>query len=456
MSISSGYYHACTLASDGYTTCWAFNSPDNLAAKPPREQLMLPTAIEWPQDITEAAAASTNTPTPTLTPVTTSTLTPTQALEEPKDILQTQSANILIIEPSVSFHALRAGARTGDPVGVSLSVGNVDPKLRQNIIASVQAPTGLSLNGASCTSTGLCTAIFELSSGQQDTMQLEAISNQAGNYTLVADVTYSSGGSASNTLSKSLELNITDSTEVIIHANQTDVELGEYVSLTLTAANSIARPTMTLQLILRIPSGWVLSGTGFAESCAGQCIATYEVNQGEQRTIYLQLEPNQEGSVEVEALMEWYFGEDESTLEKKEESLRLNATAPTALPTPTVVPIGPIDAIIERPVSLGGAAFVWVALIVILAFLMFLRTQNVWSGLAFKVTILALVLVIGFWGALLWYGLGEAGAIGNGGIDGYQAATEFLKYYAALAIVFGMIVGMIVQAIINDYDDESD
>ena len=156
-------------------------------------------------------------------------------------------------------------------------------------------------------------------------MQLNATANQAGDFVLVAEVAWSSPGGTPVRSSMSLELRIVDpiegETDVIIHATQTEVNMGEPVTLNLAATNSIAKPPMTLKFILRTPSGWALSGSGFTTSCAGQCIATYTVESGEQRNITLEMLPKQVGSVAVEARMEWYFGEDTSTLERKVESL---------------------------------------------------------------------------------------------------------------------------------------
>ncbi len=242
-------------------------------------------------------------------------------------------------EPSVSFHASRRDAKTGQPIEAYLSVGNVDPSLDLKVIVAIQAPPGLLLSGDSCASPGLCTGSFDLSSGQNDTIELRAIANQAGLYVLTADVTWRTGEVESTTTSTSLELNITDpaegQTDVIIHADRTEVSLGDAVELTLTAANSIVKPPMTLKLILRTPSGWSLKGSGFAESCAGQCVATYTVDTGNQRNIDLELVPNQIGRANVEARLEWYFGDDESTLEKRGESLEINVVDRLAVTTET-------------------------------------------------------------------------------------------------------------------------
>ena len=344
-------------------------------------------------------------------------------------------------EPSVSFHASRGDARTGQPVEISLSVGNVDPSLDMKVTVAIKAPTGLSLNGASCASPGLCTAIHDLTSGQHSTMQLTAIANEAGRFVLVADVTWRSGGGDPSSLSRFLELNIEDAaegeTDVIVHADRTEVELGEPVRLTLTAANSIAKPPMTLKLTLGTPSGWSLSGSGFAESCAGQCIATYDVDKGEQRNIDLELVPNEAGSVEVVARLEWYFGGDVSTLERKADSLSLNAIAPLV---PTSVPaarpvVHEVNDILGRPDTLGVLGVCIVVAVLAFATTVFLRGQMRWFGFGPSITIYILTIVIYILGASFVWGI-AAGQIAN--------RLEPVLFYSAFywLLAFGVIYNL--------------
>ena len=114
-----------------------------------------------------------------------------------------------------------------------------------------------------------------------------------------------------------------------LHATQTEVTLGDPVRLQLSVVNSIARPVMTLKLILQVPSGWSMSGSGFAGSCTGQCTATYDVASGDQRSIDIEMQPNQAGSFTVESQMEWWFGNDVSTLDGKTVSLPLTVLGQT-------------------------------------------------------------------------------------------------------------------------------
>ena len=115
-----------------------------------------------------------------------------------------------------------------------------------------------------------------------------------------------------------------------LHAKQTDRVLEN--PSRFSCLSSTPWPEM---LILQVPSGWSMSGSGFSESCTGQCTAS--MCPGDQRSVELEMQPNQAGSFTVEAQMEWWFGEDTSTLDGKAVSLPLNVI-PLATPVPTALP----------------------------------------------------------------------------------------------------------------------
>ncbi len=305
----------------GWSSYTASDTTNRLAVTP--TPTSTPTSINTP----------TITPTPTIPP--TPTMTPTATVSPTPTISPTPE------EPEVHLHASSLDTKTGQPIAITLSTQNVSSNPVLTFDIALLAPSGLSLSGASCSSPGRCAATLELKGGEQEVMQLEATANQAGEFDLEAEVTWHLGdGSAGSSLSKSVTLNIADPVEgepeVTLHAELTDVNVGEAVTLNLAAANSIAKPQMDLKLIIRTPSGWSLSGTGFSEACAGQCVATYKVDPGQLRNITLQMLPNQSGRANVEARLEWYFGGDTSTLTKKVEVLAVNVTQPQPTPTPAV------------------------------------------------------------------------------------------------------------------------
>jgi hypothetical protein len=123
--------------------------------------------------------------------------------------------------------------------------------------------------------------------------------------------------------------------------------VGEPMPATLSIVSSIAKPEMTVRLIITLPSGMSLSGAEFSEACAGQCVAVYKVGPGQLRNVGLTLQPNQAGEFTVEGNIEWFFGEDRETVFRKNVSLEVTVTdaettrvqaLPTATPTPTPTP----------------------------------------------------------------------------------------------------------------------
>ena len=256
-------------------------------------------------------------------------------------------------EPEAYLHAASLEAKTGQAVAITLSVQNVSSNPTLNFDIALQAPSGLALkrgDGAACASPGRCAETSELSGGQQAVMHMEATANRAGEYVLDASVRWHAGdGSAVRSLSKplTLTLKVTDpvegDTEVILHTERTKVNLGEPVRLTLAATNSIAKPPMMLQFVLKMPSGWsLLSGFDTKACVGGLCTADYKIDTGGQRNISVEMLPNQAGTVFVEVRMEWYFEGDKAVLAQKEtkEELHVVDAQPAAVSAAANVPGG--------------------------------------------------------------------------------------------------------------------
>ena len=255
----------------------------------------------------------------------------------------------------MNFHASQTEIATGEPVVLTLSVANsiVRPEMALQLI--LQLPSGVSVSGegirGACSVQ--CSVTYKVPTGENRDFLLTAVPNQPGSFNIGGrmewyfgdDLTTHGGKSTSLAISAVEPVapptptppNIGEPT-VNLHATQTEVGIGEPVVLTLAADNSIAKPEMTLKFILQVPSGWSISGAGFAEACSGQCTATYQVPSGEQKSIFLEMLPNQTGSFNAEALMEWYFGDDVSTLTRESKSLALNVVGPAANPTPIYIP----------------------------------------------------------------------------------------------------------------------
>ena len=236
----------------------------------------------------------------------------------------------------VNFHAEATETKPGQPVNVSLAVVNLktNPDIEVHVV--LRSPTGLLLAGDSCPSVAQCSDAYELSSGATNNMSVRATAKDPGQFTMEAQVTWKAKDGEPAQLKESLALRVVEpvagETAVTLHASQTDVRVGEPVRLNLSAINSIVKPPMKLILIIKAPSGWSVTGAGFATGCGPQCKADYDLESGQLRDIDVLMVPNQPGDFEVEALMEWYFDGDTSTLEKRVETVHVNVLGD---PTPT-------------------------------------------------------------------------------------------------------------------------
>ena len=95
-----------------------------------------------------------------------------------------------------------------------------------------------------------------------------------------------------------------------LHGERTEVVLGDaedLVAFSLSILNSLVQPEMTVSLRLQAPSGWSLSGEGFANECSSQCSATYRVSGGEQKFVEFTGRPNQVGQFRFQGNLEWFF-----------------------------------------------------------------------------------------------------------------------------------------------------
>ena len=102
--------------------------------------------------------------------------------------------------------------------------------------------------------------------------------------------------------------------------------VGSPVNLSLAIVNSLYKPTMHVQLIIIIPSGWVISGIGIADACTGLYNASYEVESGENRPVSLTLAPVQVGEYDFQGSLEWFFDGPEELCSPKPCGLQVNHT----------------------------------------------------------------------------------------------------------------------------------
>ena len=304
-----------------------------------------PTPTPTPTPRPEPTNVPARPPTPTIAPTRAPAVTPTPRPTPMPD------------EPIINFHASQTEVITGEPVTLTLSVANSIRKPDMTLQLVLQLPANWSASGEgigeSCFSQ--CNATYKVPTGESRDFQLTAISRQPGAARIDSRMEWYFGADLDNygAKSESLTLNVIDRDppNVNLHATQTEVTLGEPIVLNLTAANPITNPEATLQLVLKAPSGWSVSGAGFAQSCTGQCIATYQIPPGEQQSININMLPNQPGLFFVTGDLTWYFGNDRETAGNKSVSLDLNVAplastatlipppSPNPTPTPTPTPV---------------------------------------------------------------------------------------------------------------------
>jgi hypothetical protein len=231
-----------------------------------------------------------------------------------------------------SFHSSKTDAATGDMITLEMAVSNSIAHPEATVQTLVRVPPGLSIQREGLDGCALAQCSFDmfLAPGENTSFSVPVTASQAGSFDVTAHTEwFYDDPEQTRGKTETLTLSISDpkagATSVTIHADKTKTEVGSPITLTLAAANSIAKPEMTLNLALFVPSGWSAAGAGFTEACAGRCTATYAMQPGAQRNINLTLTPNQTGRATVKANMEWFFGEDRNTLQTLSKSLRLDA-----------------------------------------------------------------------------------------------------------------------------------
>ncbi|MBU3966899.1 MAG: LemA family protein [Euryarchaeota archaeon] len=144
-------------------------------------------------------------------------------------------------------------------------------------------------------------AYFKADKGAQDVPKVNF--NQPG-------ATTSPSASPSATTSPTIT-----NASVELYGDKTDVEVGENIVLKLSAVNLITKPEMTVQVILKPPSGMSVTSSEFVVAGAGQYTSTYKLQPGSARNIEIMLKTTQTGNFIVEGRVIYYFGTDLSTQE---------------------------------------------------------------------------------------------------------------------------------------------
>lgn len=114
---------------------------------------------------------------------------------------------------------------------------------------------------------------------------------------------------------------------VYLYGHKTDVTVGEDILLDLSAINLITRPQMTVQLILKVPSGMSVTSSGFIFGGGGQYTSTFTVEPGEAKLIEVHIIANQAGNFNVVGDICYYFGGNVSTASYESTTLPVKVSA---------------------------------------------------------------------------------------------------------------------------------
>jgi LemA protein len=142
---------------------------------------------------------------------------------------------------------------------------------------------------------------FEAEKGAQDVPKVNF--NQPGTTT-----------SPSVSPSATTSLTVTNAS-IELYGDKTDVEVGENIVLKLSAVNLITKPEMTVQVILKPPSGMSVISSEFVVAGSGQYTTTYKIEPGSARNIEIMMKTTQTGDFIIEGKVIYYFGTDLSTQE---------------------------------------------------------------------------------------------------------------------------------------------
>ena len=124
---------------------------------------------------------------------------------------------------------------------------------------------------------------------------------------------------------------------VVFQSTKKTIKKGENAVFTLGALNPIGRKNMTVELILKTPSGVSVSGISFVKSGSGMYQATYEIEPGgEMKFITMNIIGNELGTHNIEA--EVHYSVPDGKVMTQHEMLTITVIDESIKTTPTPVP----------------------------------------------------------------------------------------------------------------------
>jgi plastocyanin len=110
----------------------------------------------------------------------------------------------------------------------------------------------------------------------------------------------------------------TQNVNILLNSVRTRVREDETALLQFSATNYIGNDQLHIQLIIEAPNDWSVTGVGSVESGGGQYSSTYDINSGNNKSIQIQITPQQKGRYEITGRVIYYLGEETSTRQNRE------------------------------------------------------------------------------------------------------------------------------------------
>ncbi len=101
----------------------------------------------------------------------------------------------------------------------------------------------------------------------------------------------------------------------------TKAKVGQEFSLTLSVVNLITNPDMTVQVILRPPSGMSVTSSEFTSVGIGQYVGVFKIKSGDARAIKIYVIPNEPGKFKIRGTIVYYFNENKEDAKRKDISI---------------------------------------------------------------------------------------------------------------------------------------
>ena len=114
---------------------------------------------------------------------------------------------------------------------------------------------------------------------------------------------------------------------ITLRSDVVKAKVGQEFSVTLSVTNYIVDPDMTLQIILKPPSGLSITSTEFVQTDVGEYSAVYHVKSGESKAIKIFLKPNNAGEFIIRGEVIYYFGNNKENFKRMPISERITVVS---------------------------------------------------------------------------------------------------------------------------------